>query len=110
MIENLAETTRINAEQDWRNSNLARFTGMLQGERDLETVSRLIMSELTPLVGAQHGAFFMMESPDGEGDDFELRLISSYGYKQRKNVPTKVKIGKGLDGQAALAPNDDHHT
>src|SRR5207244_7848368 len=56
----------------------------------------------TPLVGAQHGAFFMMESPDGEGDDFELRLISSYGYKQRKNVPTRFKIGEALVGQAAL--------
>jgi CheY-like chemotaxis protein/HAMP domain-containing protein len=102
MIANLAETTRANQEQDWLNSNMARFTGMLQGERDLETVSRLIMSELTPLVGALHGAFFMMESPDGEGDDFELRLISSYGYKQRKNVPTKFKIGEGLVGQSAL--------
>src|SRR5467141_1230104 len=102
MIANLAETTRANQEQDWLNSNMARFTGMLQGERDLETVSRLIMSELTPLVGAQHGAFFMMESPDGEGDDFELRLISTYGYKQRKNVPNKFKIGEALVGQAAL--------
>src|SRR2546422_2478784 len=102
MITNLAQTTRINAEQDWLNSNMARFTGMLQGERDLETVSRLIMSELTPLVGAQHGAFFMMESPDDEGDDFELRLISTYGYKQRKNVPNKFKIGEALVGQAAL--------
>jgi signal transduction histidine kinase/CheY-like chemotaxis protein len=102
MITNLAETTRINAEQDWLNSNMARFTGMLQGERDLETVSRLIMSELTPLVGSQHGAFFMMESPGREGDDFELRLIATYGYKQRKNVPTKFKIGEALVGQAAL--------
>jgi HAMP domain-containing protein/CheY-like chemotaxis protein len=102
MIANLAETTRTNQEQDWLNSNMARFTGMLQGERDLETVSRLIMSELTPLVGAQHGAFFMMESPDGEGDDFELRLISSYGYKQRKDVPMRFKIGEGLVGQSAL--------
>ncbi len=102
MIDNLAETTRVNTEQDWLNSNMARFTGMLQGERDLETVSRLIMSELTPLVGAQHGAFFMMESPDGEGDDFELRLLSTYGYKQRKNVPNKFKVGEALVGQAAL--------
>jgi CheY-like chemotaxis protein/HAMP domain-containing protein len=102
MIGNLAKTTRANQEQDWLNSNLARFTGMLQGERDLETVSRLIMSELTPLVGAQHGAFFLMESPGGEGDDFELRLIASYGYKQRTNVPTKFKIGEAIVGQSAL--------
>jgi HAMP domain-containing protein/CheY-like chemotaxis protein/GAF domain-containing protein len=100
MIENLAGTTRANEEQDWLNSNLARFTGMLQGLRDLETVSRLIMSELTPLVSAQHGAFFMRES-DGGGED-ALRLIASYGYKERKNVPTQFGLGAGLVGQAAL--------
>src|SRR5205814_10641986 len=100
MITNLAATTRTNQEQDWLNSNMARFTGMLQGERDLETVSRLIMSELTPLVGAQHGAFFLMESLDGEGDDFELRLISPVGYKQRKNVPSRSTID---DSRARLS-------
>jgi CheY-like chemotaxis protein/signal transduction histidine kinase/HAMP domain-containing protein len=102
MIENLAETTRANQEQDWLNSNMARFTGMLQGERDLETVSRLIMSELTPLVGAGHGAFFLMRNPSGDGDDVELHLIATYGYKERKNVPTRFKLGEALVGQAAL--------
>jgi HAMP domain-containing protein/CheY-like chemotaxis protein/GAF domain-containing protein len=99
MIENLAETTRANQEQDWLNSNMARFTGMLQGLRDLETVSRLIMSELTPLVDSQHGAFFMREGD--EGDD-RLRLVATYGYKERKNVPNRFSIGEGLVGQAAL--------
>src|SRR5437763_14880061 len=99
MIENLAATTRANQEQDWLNSNLARFTGMLQGLRDLETVSRLIMSELTPLVDAQHGAFFMRE---GEDADSLLRLIATYGYKERKNVPNRFSLGEGLVGQAAL--------
>jgi CheY-like chemotaxis protein/signal transduction histidine kinase/HAMP domain-containing protein len=102
MIENLAVTTRANQEQDWLNSNMARFTGMLQGERDLETVSRLIMSELTPLLGAGHGAFFLMRSPNGDGDEFELHLIATYGYKERKNVPTRFKLGEALVGQAAL--------
>src|SRR2546425_403638 len=99
MIRNLAETTRRNAEQDWLNSNLARFTGMMQGQRDLETVSRMIMSELTPLVGAHHGAFFIAE---GDGDALQLRLISSYAYKQRKAVSNRFGIGEGLVGQAAL--------
>src|SRR5919197_888695 len=99
MIENLAGTTRANQEQDWLNSNMARFTGMLQGLRDLETVSRLIMSELTPLLDAQHGTFFMRE---GEGDDDVLRLIATYGYKERKNVPNRFTVGEGLVGQAAL--------
>ena len=99
MIENLAETTRANREQDWLNSNMARFTGMLQGLRDLETVSRLIMSELTPLVDAQHGAFFMREA-EGEGET--LRLIATYGYKERKNVPNRFRLGEGLVGQAAV--------
>jgi CheY-like chemotaxis protein/HAMP domain-containing protein/GAF domain-containing protein len=99
MIANLAETTRKNAEQDWLNSNLARFTGLMQGERDLETVSHMIMSELTPLVGAHHGAFFLMNT---EGDEPELRLIASYAYKRRKNVSNRFALGEGLVGQAAL--------
>ncbi len=99
MIRNLAETTDRNAAQDWLNSNLARFTGMMQGQRNLETVSRMIMSELTPLVGAHHGAFFLAQ---GEGDDVELKLISSYAYKRRRSVANRFKIGEGIVGQAAL--------
>src|SRR5207244_9250412 len=92
MIANLRETTERNAEQDWLNSNLARFSGMMQGQRDLQTVSRLIMSELTPLVGAGYGTFFLTE--DG-GDDGEpaLQLISSYGYKSRKKISNRFKLG-----------------
>ena len=79
MIANLRETTERNAEQDWLNSNLARFSGMMQGQRDLQTVSRLIMSELTPLVGAGYGAFFLDARSDGgrragAPADRELRL------------------------------------
>src|SRR5437762_1682514 len=103
MIGNLRTTTERNAEQDWLNSNLARFSGMLQGQRDLKQVSRLIMSELTPLVGAHHGAFYMVdvnESPDE--DEAELKLIATYGYKERKSVSNRFKFGEALVGQAAL--------
>jgi len=102
MIANLRDTTRKNAEQDWLNSNLARFSGMLQGQRDLATVSRLIMSELTPLVGAQHGAFFMMEAAAAAPDEGELQLVATYGYKERKTVANRFKLGEALVGQAAL--------
>src|SRR5213079_560223 len=98
MISNLRETTERNAEQDWLNSNLARFSGMMQGQRDLQTVSRLIMSELTPLVGAGYGAFFLME----DGEEPYLRLISSYGLKERKTASNRFALGEGLVGQAAL--------
>jgi signal transduction histidine kinase/DNA-binding response OmpR family regulator len=100
MIANLRATTQKNAEQDWLNTNLARISGLMQGQRDLATVSRMIMSEISPLVTAQHGAFFLTESDNGAGP--ELRLIASYGYKQRKNVSNRFKIGEGIVGQAAL--------
>ncbi len=100
MIANLRETTQKNAEQDWLNTNLARISGLMQGQRDLATVSRLIMSEISPLVTAQHGAFFLAHSEDGDAP--ELRLIASYGYKQRKTVSNHFKFGEGLVGQAAL--------
>src|SRR5690348_2971244 len=73
MIANLRATTARNADQDWLNSNLARFSGMMQGQRDLQAVSRLIMSELTPMVGAGYGAFFLML--DVEDEEPELQLI-----------------------------------
>jgi signal transduction histidine kinase/DNA-binding response OmpR family regulator/HAMP domain-containing protein len=96
MIANLRDTTTQNAEQDWLKTNLARISGALQGQRDLGAVSRLIMSEVTPLVGGQHGAFFL------DGGDDELRLVASYGYQKRKNLANRFSRGEGLVGQAAL--------
>src|SRR3954466_10724845 len=108
MIANLRETTERNESQDWLNSNLARFSGLMQGQRDLGTVSKLIMSELTPTVNAQFGAFFLTDADGdgnggtGTGEVGELALIASYGYKKRKNVSNRFKPGEALFGQAAL--------
>jgi len=99
MIGNLRETTKQNQEQDWLKTNLAKFSRMMQGQKDLESVSRLIMSELTPLVSAHHGAFFIMDS-DATGS--LLKLIASYAYRSRKHVGNRFAIGEGLVGQAAL--------
>ncbi|MBV8559640.1 MAG: response regulator, partial [Acidimicrobiia bacterium] len=113
MIANLRETTIANQEQDWLKTNLARISGLMQGQRDLQTVSRLIMSELTPVVSAQHGAFYMAQSEGS--DETELKLLASYGYKSRKHISNQFKVGEALVGQAALekkmivvthAPND----
>src|SRR2546423_1688843 len=105
MIANLRETTQRNEEQDWLKTNLARFSGLMQGQRDLATVSKLIMSELTPTVNAQFGAFFLTdtEGPEnGSGQVGDLALVASYGYKKRKNISNRFKPGEGLVGQAAL--------
>ena len=99
MIANLRETTQKNMEQDWLKTNLARFSGMMQGQKNLSAVSKLIMSELTPLVSAQHGAFFMVESDDGKP---MLDLIASYGYRRSKRLPTRFEFGEGLIGQCAI--------
>ncbi|HEU4564977.1 MAG TPA: HAMP domain-containing protein [Gemmatimonadaceae bacterium] len=99
MIVTLKETTERNNEQDWLKTNLAKFSRMMQGQKDLQSVSRLIMSELTPLVGAHHGAFFIAEQEEGEP---AMRLIASYAYKARKHVANRFAPGEGLVGQAAL--------
>jgi HAMP domain-containing protein/CheY-like chemotaxis protein/signal transduction histidine kinase len=98
MIANLRETTQKNTEQDWLKTNLARFTRMLQGQRDLETVSKLILKELAPLVQAQHGVFYLMDEQDKQA----LRLLSTYAYKERKSLANTFKLGEGLVGQCAL--------
>src|SRR5919204_940863 len=100
MIKNLRETTQRNAEQDWLKSNLARFTRVMQGQRDLNTVSKLILSELAPLVNAQHGVFYTMDSSSPEQP--VLRFQAGYAYKQRKHLLTRIPLGEGLVGQCAL--------
>ncbi len=102
MIANLRDTTNRNEEQDWLKTNLARISGLMQGQRELRTVTQLIMSELTPTVSAQHGAFFLAESPEDEDSKIRLRLIASYGYQQRKNVSNTFELGESLVGQAAV--------
>jgi HAMP domain-containing protein/CheY-like chemotaxis protein/signal transduction histidine kinase len=101
MIRNLKETTQKNAEQDWLKTNLAKFTRMLQGQRDLLTVGRMILSELAPVVAAQHGVFYSMTGSEG-GESPRLRLLASYAYKERKNASNEFQLGEGLVGQAAF--------
>ena len=100
MIRNLRETTRQNTEQDWLKTNLARFTRMLQGQRDLATVSNMILSELAPLVSAQHGVFYTLASLDESGEPV-LRYQAGYGYKERKHLANHFRLGEGLVGQCA---------
>ncbi|KFI08151.1 HAMP domain-containing protein [Massilia sp. BSC265] len=99
MIRNLKETTQKNAQQDWLKTNLARFTRLLQGQRDLQAVTKLILSELAPLISAHHGVFYMMDSQE---TDARLRLIASYGYRSSRKLPTSFLPGEGLVGQCAL--------
>jgi HAMP domain-containing protein/signal transduction histidine kinase/CheY-like chemotaxis protein len=99
MISNLKDTTQKNTEQDWLKTNLAKFSGMMQGQRSLTAVAQLIMSELTPLVDAQHGSFFMMETEDG---DPVLNMIASYAFMERKTVANRYRLKEGLVGQCAF--------
>jgi signal transduction histidine kinase/CheY-like chemotaxis protein/HAMP domain-containing protein len=100
MIRNLRETTRQNTEQDWLKTNLERFTRMLQGQRDLATVSSMILSELAPLVSAQHGVFYTLAGLDDGGDPV-LLYQAGYGYKERKHLADYFRLGEGLVGQCA---------
>src|SRR6201996_8257039 len=101
MVGSLRETTRKNREQDWLNTNLARLSSLMQGHRDPLEVARLIMSELTPLVSAQYGAFYLAAAPAGDGGhDEEFERIAAYGF--HRSGTTRFILGEGLAGQAAL--------
>jgi HAMP domain-containing protein/signal transduction histidine kinase/CheY-like chemotaxis protein len=100
MIRNLRDTTRKNMEQDWLKTNLAKFSRMLQGQRDLAAVSQLILSDLAPLVAAHHGVFYIVDS---SGDQPTIKLLSSYAYQDRKHVKSEFQVGEGLVGQCAAS-------
>ncbi|MFE2479050.1 HAMP domain-containing protein [Streptomyces sp. NPDC059389] len=98
MVGSLRETTRANQEQDWLKSNLARISGLMQGHRDLSVVAALVMDELTPLVAAQYGAFYLAEDRPG---GTVLTLVGSYGRPAGTGEGTTFALGESLVGQAA---------
>ncbi len=98
MIGNLRLTTDVNTEQDWLKTNLAKFTNMLQGQRDLATVGRLLLTELTPLVNAHMGVIYQVENEDSP----QLRLLSAYAGDGTIPHQQYVQFGEGLVGQCAM--------
>jgi HAMP domain-containing protein/signal transduction histidine kinase/CheY-like chemotaxis protein len=100
MITNLRETTLLNQEQDWLKSNLAKFTQMLQGQKDLQTVAQRILSELAQVVSAHYGAFYILSSSETEIS--KLKLFAAYAYKADKHIPSEFAVGEGLVGQCAF--------
>jgi signal transduction histidine kinase/CheY-like chemotaxis protein len=101
MIGNLKDTTHKSQEQDWLKTHLARFSSMMQGQRNMVTVAERMMSELTPLVDAQHGAFYLMDN-DPNGGQPVLSLIASYGFGGRKGLSNTYRLKESLIGQCAF--------
>jgi signal transduction histidine kinase/DNA-binding response OmpR family regulator/HAMP domain-containing protein len=99
MIRNLKDTTLKNSEQDWLKTNLAKFSRMLQGQKDLNTVGRLILSELVPVVSAQQAVFYVH---DAAKEVSQLKLLASYADRGQVAVGTQIGLGEGLVGQCAL--------
>jgi len=97
MISNLRETTESNREQDWLKTNLAKFTGMLQGQRELNTVGQMLLTELAPLVNAQQGTIYHLTGSDS---DIQLKLLSSYAHGDR--LARSIRLGEGLVGPSAV--------
>jgi len=107
MISNLRETTESNREQDWLKTNVAKFTGMLQGQRALQTVSQMLLTELAPLVHAQQGTIYHLAgTPTGADaaneDAATLQLLSSYAQSGAVALAQTIRLGEGLVGQCAL--------
>jgi CheY-like chemotaxis protein/signal transduction histidine kinase/HAMP domain-containing protein len=97
MIDNLRLTTDRNTEQDWLKTNLAKFTNMLQGQRDLSTVGRLLLSELTALVNAQLGVIYQVTGDEAQ----RLQLLASYANDGVYGHPEQLHLGEGVIGQCA---------
>src|SRR5579862_6103019 len=100
MFDNPRATTERNTEQDWLKTNLAKFSRMMQGQRDLVTVGKLLLSELAPLVNAQQGLIYLSEGTDGRPYLKELASYADEPYDNRE--PRRWGMGEGLVGQAAV--------
>jgi HAMP domain-containing protein/signal transduction histidine kinase/CheY-like chemotaxis protein len=99
MIRNLKDTTQKNTEQDWLKTNLAKFSRMLQGQRDLVTVGQLILSELAPVVGAHQAEFYVVKNEEGKTN---LSLAASFASRGQRAHGKTIDLGEGLVGQCAI--------
>jgi len=101
MIRNLRDTTQKNTEQDWLKTNLAKFSRMLQGQRDLKNVGRIVLSELCPVVSAQQAEFYMLDGREKE-EDPRLTLLASFASEGNAQLGKQIGLGEGVVGQCAL--------
>ncbi|MCE7887414.1 MAG: response regulator [Alphaproteobacteria bacterium PRO2] len=99
MIRNLRDTTQKNMEQDWLKTNLAKFSRMLQGQRDLTNVGRTVLSELCPVVSAQQAEFYVLEGPE---ENRYLKLLASFASEGKEQIGKQIGMGEGIIGQCAL--------
>jgi signal transduction histidine kinase/HAMP domain-containing protein/DNA-binding response OmpR family regulator len=99
MIRNLRDTTQKNTEQDWLKTNLAKFSRMLQGERDLTNVGRMVLSELCPVVKARYAEFYVL---DNRQESHQLTLLAGYASEGKSAMGKRIGMGQGLVGQCAI--------
>ena len=99
MIRNLKDTTQKNTEQDWLKTNLAKFSRMLQGQRDITNVGRMILSELCPVVSAKQAEFYVLEQ---DHEEARLTLLASYAAEGRQQIGKHIQMGQGIVGQCAM--------
>ncbi|MGC1273074.1 MAG: response regulator, partial [Planctomycetaceae bacterium] len=100
MIRNLKDTTLKNSEQDWLKTNLAQFSRMLQGQRDLTNIGRMVLSELCPMVAARQAEFYVLSQEDADGPC--LTLLASYASEGQGAIGKRIRIGEGIVGQCAV--------
>ena len=96
MISNLRETTERNRDQDWLKTNLAKFAGMLQGQRELNTVGRMLLTELAPLINIHQGTIYQLTG------NSSLTLLASYAHDKNGPLKQHIRLGEGLVGQCAV--------
>ena len=99
MIGTLRVTTERNTEQDWLKTNLAKFSRMMQGQRDLVTVGKLLLSELAPLVNAQQGIIYVMDRAGGNAMPQGARQLCRRGLRGARAAP--LRHGRGTGGAGA---------
>ncbi len=111
MTLTLKETTEENRQQDWLKTNLAEFFGLMQGQKELKEVAQMLMSKLPPVVNAHHGVFYLMDTgTEQKPIEPTLHLYATYGYKSRKHLSNRFRLGEGLVGQCAFERTPIHLT
>jgi PAS domain S-box-containing protein len=90
-----AEAIKMETER-WLKSHVSEISTSLQQAEDFLTLSQTAVSKIAPVMGAGHGAFYVLEN------DGRYNLRASYGYRERKHLNNSFAVGEGLVGQCVM--------
>jgi CheY-like chemotaxis protein/HAMP domain-containing protein len=98
-IQKMRDRLKSRFDEDRREerikTSVAELANVMRGELSMDLLAERILNYLVPALRGQVGLFYLLEGKD-------MVLKGTYAFTWRKNLSSRIPVGEGLVGQAAL--------